>query len=106
MKTEEIIPQLMRFYGGRPEDWLNLSTKDIRMFIENMEKIKARENLEMVEVLAYGFGVLDTARQRELYNEWCKRAKVGYGHDRTKLSKQQQAAILASMGVKLEWQKN
>jgi len=99
-KAIELLPELIRFYGGRPEDWLNMSMQDVLLFVQAMKRIKAREKLETIEVLAMGFGLMKPAEQERLRGQWYREA--GYlKEDRKRLSMKEREVILASMGVKL-----
>jgi len=98
-KAIELLPELMRFYGGCLEDWLKLSMRDILFFHQSIRKVKAVEKLEAVEVLAMGFGLLKPNEQERLRSQWYKEA--GYiKENRKRLSEKEREVILASMGVK------
>lgn len=103
-RTVELIPELIRFYGGCLEDWLKLSMRDTLFFVEAIPKIKAREKLEQIEVLAMGNGLMKPIDQERIRHEWYRQAGLIID-SRAKLSKAQQEVMLGAMGVKIEWQK-
>lgn len=67
-----------------------------------MSRLQAEESLQAVSEIAVGSGALKVTERRKILSEWMRLA----GQKKAKLSVDQQAAMLASMGVRLECQNN
>lgn len=70
MDWGEFIPRLQRFYGGRPQDWLEaVPAALVRAFVKMMPRIEAKERLSAMGTAALCHNVAfdsEIDRQREV----------------------------------------
>jgi hypothetical protein len=65
-----VIPALQRFYGGAPQDWMQVPLVLLNAFAVAMPRLQAQESLLMTEVVAMGMGNLEKSDARRLQERW------------------------------------
>lgn len=76
----------------------------VNKHIEKLSRLKAEESIQRINEISMGSGMMKKEGQRKILNDLNKKIQ-GPKKVRRKLTHEQQAFMLAQMGIKLECQK-
>lgn len=60
---------MQRFYGGHPMEWLNMPLRWLGAYAEMLPRLRAREELASVNVIATGVGAGRTEDRQQLLRD-------------------------------------
>jgi hypothetical protein len=65
-----VIPALQRYYGGRPQDWLEMPLVLLNAYAMVMPRLQAEDAMRMAEVVAVGTGNLEKGDSQRVQARW------------------------------------
>lgn len=71
----EVVPRLVRFYGGSPREWLDMPMSIIVAHMQMLPRLRAEELLDTAKAAAVGRW-LKRSSARDVQRDWIRQARA------------------------------
>lgn len=97
------MPALQRFYGGDPDAWLEMPLNLLRIFSNEMQRLRARESLNMLTIVSLAFGGVEQKQADTIMRNWHNLVGDDKPKTRPRRHPDELAVDLASLGIRVEY---